>query len=322
MPVFDVFNGDADGLIARHQFRLAHPVAETPLLVTGVKREIELLKRVDASAGDQVNVFDISWDQNTDAAATLLSSGAHLRYFDHHRAGRYSPHPKLEAFIDETPDICTSLIVNRYLNGKHQIWAIAGAFGDNLHASARGLADDAGLSEDKAAQLRQLGECLNYNAYGDSIEDLHYPPAALAIRLQPFKDPFDFIANEDVVTRLAAGYAEDMANAEQLTAAHANDTMSLYVLPDEAWARRVSGVFANHLVHSHPQRAHAVATPDRQGTATVSIRAPLDHLRGASEVAQRFPGGGGRPAAAGINRMPISDMAKLVAAMKDVFGRN
>jgi len=322
MRVFDVFNGDADGLIARHQFRLAHPAMETPQLFTGVKREIELLKHVDASADDEVTVFDISWDQNADAAASLLSSGVPLRYFDHHRAARYSPHPKLEAFIDETPDFCTSLIVNRYLNGRHRTWAVAGAFGDNLHAAARGLAADAALPDAKIELLRQLGECLNYNAYGDSIEDLYYPPAKLAIRLQPYEDPFDFMANEDVVTRLSAGYAEDMARAERQAAVHAGSAMALYVLPDEAWARRVSGAFANHLVHAHPQRAHAVVTPDRQGTATISIRAARDHLHGANQVAQRFPGGGGRAAAAGINRMPISDMAKLVGAMQDVFGRN
>ena len=50
MRYFDVFNGDADGICALHQIRLAEP-AESEL-VTGVKREIELLKRVRAGSGD------------------------------------------------------------------------------------------------------------------------------------------------------------------------------------------------------------------------------------------------------------------------------
>jgi len=38
MKYIDVFNGDADGICALHQLRLAEPVEST--LVTGVKRDI------------------------------------------------------------------------------------------------------------------------------------------------------------------------------------------------------------------------------------------------------------------------------------------
>lgn len=44
MTHYDIFNGDADGLCALVQLRLQHP-AETSL-VTGVKRDIQLLDRV------------------------------------------------------------------------------------------------------------------------------------------------------------------------------------------------------------------------------------------------------------------------------------
>ena len=47
--LFDVFNGDADGLCALHQLRLAEPADSE--LVTGPKRDISLLKRVNAAAG-------------------------------------------------------------------------------------------------------------------------------------------------------------------------------------------------------------------------------------------------------------------------------
>jgi hypothetical protein len=318
MRVFDVFNGDADGLIARHQYRLANPLSDAPTLITGVKRDIDLLRQVNASAGDQVNVFDISWDRNTDAAAALLAAGVTLRYFDHHRACVCKPHPGLESFIDEAPDLCTSLIVNRHLQGTRQRWAVAGAFGDNLHDAALTLANRAAMSEKQINQLRQLGECLNYNAYGDSVADLYYPPATLAMLLLPYEDPFDFIAGEEVLARLAAGYAEDLVRANVIAPIHTNEATALYLLPNENWSRRVSGVFANHLVHHHPKRAHAVVTPDRIGTATVSIRAPLSHTHGANEVAQRF-GGGGRAAAAGIENLALTAIPQLIAAMEQVF---
>ncbi|HHJ80611.1 MAG TPA: DHH family phosphoesterase, partial [Candidatus Tenderia electrophaga] len=43
---FDVFNGDADGLCALQQFRLAFPGESQ--LVSGVKRDIALLRKVSA----------------------------------------------------------------------------------------------------------------------------------------------------------------------------------------------------------------------------------------------------------------------------------
>jgi hypothetical protein len=62
MTCHDVFNGDADGLCALHQLRLAAPRACN--LVTGPKRDIRPLERVDAREGDSVTVLDISLDVN------------------------------------------------------------------------------------------------------------------------------------------------------------------------------------------------------------------------------------------------------------------
>ena len=59
---YDVFNGDADGICALHQLRLAAPC--TSVLITGAKRDIALLERVQAQAGDVVTVLDISMARN------------------------------------------------------------------------------------------------------------------------------------------------------------------------------------------------------------------------------------------------------------------
>lgn len=56
------FNGDADGICALHQWRLAHPAQSE--LVTGVKRDNALLARVPAQAGDEVIAFDIALPGN------------------------------------------------------------------------------------------------------------------------------------------------------------------------------------------------------------------------------------------------------------------
>lgn len=325
MQFFDVFNGDADGLIARHQFRLSFPVPLDHLtLVTGSKREVSLLSRVDvrsiaADAAD-ISVFDISYDQNAESALRLLEAGATIRYFDHHRAHRLQAHPRLAAHIDTSPHACTSLIVDRYLNGAHRAWAIAAAFGDNLTDTAQQLAAQADFTQEQTVLLQQLGECINYNAYGESISDLHYPPEEVARRMMPYRSPFEFAQCEDIFRRLQIGYAQDVRRAQAVLPLHASSVAAVYTLPDERWARRVSGAFANMLVRANPRRAHAVLSCAANGTYTASIRAPQHSPQHADTIAIQFIGGGGRAAAAGINNLATQDIVRLVSLLEQTYG--
>ena len=325
--IFDVFNGDADGLLARHQFRLTYPVAPDQMtLISGVKRDIALLDRLVATgtvqADDLIQVFDISYDRNAAAVQLLLDAGARITYFDHHRASRLQAHPRLIATIDEGPDLCSSLLVDRHCAGAHREWAIAAAFGDNLSGVGGRLARDANLSPARADQLRQLGECLNYNSYGESVDDLFYHPVALAGRLQPYTNPFEFIEHEDIFARLKDGYENDLAKAMTVEALHASHALAVYLLPAQAWARRISGAFANHLVQAFPGRAHAVLSVSATGdgrTATVSIRAPQSAPRDAARVATHFANGGGRAIAAGIESFPLAQLPTLVSVLEQTY---
>jgi|KBSMisStaDraftv2_1062788.scaffolds.fasta_scaffold63673_2 hypothetical protein len=317
MTVFyDVFNGDADGICALHQLRLAEP--RKSVLVTGAKRDIALLERVDAQSGDQVTVLDISLARNAGALKRLLARGAACRYFDHHLPGEIPEHPKLATFIDTAPAVCTSLLVDRYLNGSQRIWAVAGAFGDNLAGSARGAAVRLELNELQLAQLQALGECLNYNAYGDSVDDLHYHPAELYQTLARYSDPFQFITGEPIYEVLRAARADDLYRASEVAPALATAKSAIYVLPDAAWSRRASGTFGNELAVAHPERAHAVLVTGTDGY-TVSVRSPLINARGADAVCREF-GGAGREGAAGINRLPAGDYARFVEVFTRAYG--
>lgn len=324
MRYIDVFNGDADGLIARHQFRLSFPVPYGKLtLVTGPKRDVSLLSGVDmGSVADDavdISVFDISYDQNAQSVLRLLEAGAILRYFDHHRASQLRRHSRLITYIDTSPYLCTGLIVDRYLGGAHRPWAIAAAFGDNLTDIAKGLAAKAKMSLGQILLLQQLGECLNYNAYGESISDLHYPPEDIARRMMPYRSPFEFAHHEDIFHHLQIGFAADLRHAQGIPPLHASRVAAVYVLPDERWARRISGAFANRLVHSHTRRAHAVLSRVANGTLTVSIRAPQDNPHGADTIAIQFTHGGGRAAAAGINNLAAPDIARLVSLLEQTY---
>lgn len=317
MSDIDVFNGDADGLCALHQWRLAHPAQTT--LVTGVKRDIQLLKQVKVGAGGTATVFDISFDSNREDALRLLEAGASLRWFDHHFAGEAVSHPGLETHIDTAADVCTSLIVDGVLGGKYRAWVVAAAFGDNLHASAKRAAEPLGLDEAQITALAELGELLNYNGYGDSVADLHFAPEELYRLMAPFADPLDFITQSPTFAKLQAGFAADMQAAESLQPCLMENHVAAWLLPDAAWARRVIGVMANRLATASPQRAHTLLAPNASGALTVSVRAPKARPDGADELCRRFPTGGGRKAAAGINRLPIEDMGRFLGEFANHF---
>jgi hypothetical protein len=74
----------------------------------------------------------------------------------------------------------------------------------------------------------------------------------------------------------------------------------------------VSGVYSNDLANAHPDRAHAVVTQKDNGGYLISVRAPLNNKTGADELCMKFPTGGGRKAAAGINDLPEDMLANFV----------
>ena len=313
---YDIFNGDADGICALHQLRLDVP-RETEL-VTGVKRDIALLSRVEAGRGDEVTVLDVSVVPNAPALTRALERGARVRWFDHHASGEIPNHPLLEPHIDTSPSICTSLIVDRELEGRHRLWAVVAAFGDNLVDAAIAAAQPMRLDHTELARLHELGDCLNYNAYGESIDDLHYHPADLYRTLAPYRDPRHFLFDEPVFNVLKSAFAEDLYRAGEIEPQRSSERAALYVLPDAAWARRINGLFANRLAQASPGRAHAVLVKKPAGYL-VSVRAPLERPRGAAELCAQFEGGGGRAGAGGIDPMRESDLERFAIAFEKAF---
>ena len=314
---YDIFNGDADGICALHQLRLDAPRASE--LVTGVKRDIRLLDRIEADAGDELTVLDISMKENAAALDRVLAAGGRVRYFDHHAAGVIPKHPLLEAHIDTSPDVCTSLLVDKDLSGKYRMWAVVAAFGDNLVSAALGAAQPLRLDRTELARLHELGDCLNYNAYGESLDDLHYQPADLYRTLSRYRDPRHFIFDEPVFNVLKSAYADDLYRAQQIEPQDSTASAAIYILPDAAWARRVNGLYGNRLAQAHPRRAHAILVGKGTGFV-VSVRASTERPRGAGALCEQFESGGGREAAGGINYLPATDLDRFIAAFQRAFG--
>ena len=311
---YDVFNGDADGIFSLVQLRLSEP--REAELVTGRKRDIKLLSRVKAGSDDQVTVLDISMRSNADDLQRILNAGADVFYVDHHNAGEMPEAENLTALIDTSPEICTAMLVDSYLEGAHRAWAVTAAFGDNFPKLATSKAKGYDLPLE---QLERLGMLVNYNGYGGTIDDLLYHPADLYHELASFKTPMDFLnENRSVFDKLEAGYETDLANAKQAKILDETPQGRVITLADSAGSRRISGVFGNQLAQDNPERAHAILTA-QEGGYLVSIRAPLSKRAGADTLALEFETGGGRSAAAGINHLADADVDKFIKAFRAAF---
>lgn len=315
---YDVFNGDADGLCALLQLRLAQPAEAT--LITGVKRDIELLAQITAQAGDQITVLDISLTKNRSALDRLLAQGASVFYVDHHQAGEIPHHAQLKTLINTDANSCTSLLMDDYLAGQYRAWAVVGAFGDNLIAAAEQVARSLSLTRTQLASLQQLGVYLNYNGYGSCLTDLHFAPDTLYRAARLYASPLTFMNEQPhIYEQLMTGYADDMTQALAIKADYQSTSSAVYSLPDTAWARRVSGVFSNELANQHPNRAHAVLNVTLQGDYQVSVRAPLTNKTGADELCSAFVTGGGRKGAAGINHLPVDCLPDFINAFTQQY---
>jgi len=319
MTQFDVFNGDADGICALQQLRLEAPVDN--VLITGLKRDVALLRRVNAEPGDTVTVLDVSADANREALVSLLDRGVRVHYFDHHFAGEVPVSAYLDAHIDTAPDTCTSLIVDKHLEGARRAWAVVGAYGDNLPQAARSCAQSLQLSADDVNTLRELGENLAYNAYGDCEEDVIVHPRDLYRAINAYADPLRFPREDSLCHRIGAQKRADLDNAQHIAPAIARPGSALYVLPSEPWARRVRGALSNTLANRTPSLAHAVLTTNHHGGFTVSLRAPIAEPVGADAICRRFATGGGRAAAAGVNHLPRDELGAFVDALDAAFPR-
>ncbi|OGR03755.1 MAG: acetyltransferase, partial [Deltaproteobacteria bacterium RIFOXYD12_FULL_50_9] len=298
--------------------RLVEPRPEA-IIISGVKRDIKLLKQVVGVTGAVITVLDISLDSNREYLPALLAT-CRIMYIDHHFAGSIPDSGNLETHIDADPEVCTSLLVDRLLGGRFRPWAVVAAFGDNLHRTAAAVAPT-DWSTAQLDQARELGELLNYNSYGAALEDLHFTPQALYAAIRPYEDPFEFFRKSPVLSRLRDGFAGDMQAAAGLAPYRECRAGRVFMLPGEPWARRVAGVFINEKARDMPESAHVLLTENSDKSYMISVRAPLADKRGADILCRQFPTGGGRAAAAGINSLPPALLPEFLRAFEEVFAQ-
>lgn len=172
-------------------------------------------------------------------------------------------------------------------------------------------------------QLRELGELVNYNAYGSTVEDLHFHPSQLYTILSAYPDPMSFLEDRpEALNILRAGYHSDWDIAEQAREIDISNAGQILSLPASPASNRISGLFANALVDEDPDKAFAILThlDPEVGGYRVSVRAPSTRKTQAADQFAKAYGGGGRVKAAGIDHLKPCQVDGFIDAFQLAFG--
>ena len=323
MADFDLFNGDADGIFSLLQLRQIEPRPKATL-ITGVKRDTRLFSRItnQTQSGDRITALDIGMARNAAGLASTLEAGAEIFFCDHHPTGDITQHDKLTVLMDTSAKTCTAYLIDQYLDGAKAAWAVCGAYGDNFQALAADIATERDLSL-PLSKLRELGELVNYNAYGMTIEDLHFHPQDLYKTLLAYPDPMAFLEDAPgALDILRQGHRSDWEIAGSAREIHISNAGQILSLPASPASNRISGLFANALVDEEPDKAFAVLTRlgAEGGGYRVSVRAPLARKTlPANTFAAKFDGGG-RAEAAGIDLLTDEALSQFIDAFDEAFG--
>lgn len=316
MKYYDFFNGDADGIISLHQFRLQFPRKSE--LFTGVKRDVKLLRHAVDIKNATLTVFDISLLSNSDYIENILKNNNKVSWFDHHEPGNTDLGDNFSIRVDADPNCCTNILVDKYLDGLHRPWTICGAYGDNLHEQAEKL--NPCFSETKMRELKEIGETLNYNGYGNQESDLTVHPKDVYLDIQKYKSPFQYKKLSEIYNKINTQMKSDEAELNSSEILHTSKTGNIILLPDTKASIRYSGIYSNKQTTDNPSKAFAILTNINEDTYRISIRSPKNNPVGASKLALSFPTGGGREKAAGINELPRTELKNFIEKFEYIYG--
>ena len=317
MDYYDFFNGDADGIISLHQYRMHYP--KDSQLFTGVKRDVKLLRHCTDIKDSTFTVFDISLLSNTDYIKPILDGGNYVKWFDHHEPGETDLGDNFSIKVDADPNCCTNILVDEYLNGLYRPWTICGIYGDNLHEQADKF--NPCFNKASMAKLKEVGETLNYNGYGNEELDLTVHPKDVYLDLKDYESPFEYRKKSETYNKIYKQMKSDEAELSSSEILHESETGKVILLPNTRASIRYSGIYSNQQTTDSPDKAFAILTSVDGGNYRISIRSPKTNPYGASKLALQFPTGGGREKAAGVNELPKPELNNFIEKFEEVYGK-
>jgi len=307
------FNGDADGICSALQFLLS--TYNVKAAYTGVKRDQNLLRYGVSLKQENILVFDIELEKAKDSLKQVLDNKCSVTWFDHHGNNKekdFCHYLNFHAFINNSKDTNTSLIVNKFLNKPELLkWAIVGLFGDNIDDIALHYVKELNLSHEELCILSSLGKLINYNSYGQKLEDLIIDPLNILNTAKSYIDPIVFYYNTGIIHKLKKHSTEDFHLALSCYKGE-----NIVFLPNASWSFRVYGILGNYLANTYKQNAFAILVEIDDSNFLVSVRAPLCTAVGAGNLCRKFATGGGRERAGGINKLNKDSLEQFIQAFK------
>jgi hypothetical protein len=191
-------------------------------------------------------------------------------------------------------------------------------YGDNLHEQADKF--NPCFDEITMSKLKEVGETLNYNGYGNEELDLTAHPKDVYIDLKEYESPFEYRIKSETYNKIHTHMKSDEAELSSSEILHESETGKVILLPNTRASIRYSGIYSNQQTTDSPDEAFAILTSVGGGNYRISIRSPKTNPYGASKLALQFPTGGGREKAAGVNELPKSELNNFIEKFEEVYG--
>ena len=302
MPHFDVFNGDADGLCALHQLRLAEPAdAVARHRPEARHRAARARRRRGRRPGHGARRLARPQSRRARAAARARRAGALVRPPPRgrdpgapaprgaHRHGAGDLHER-----DRRPAPRRAL---PRVGGRRRVRRQPRAHRRRARRLDRPRAPASSRRCARSARISTTTPTATPRRTCSSR-----PPSSTA-RSRRTPTRCGSPRRRRCVAKLRAGRLADMGARSRWRPIGRASTC----YPTPTGRDGSSGTLANDLAARAPDRAHAVLVPCPNDGYRVSIRAPRAAPNGCAALAREFATGGGREAAAGIDHLPVAE---------------
>ncbi len=317
---YGFFNGDADGIISMYLFNW-YSGREMNEYYTGIKRDVELLRHAKDIESSNLFVFDVSMLSNEKYLKPLIDQDNTIRWYDHHKLpDDENIRNSILYKVSTDPKHCTAMMVEEYFSSSTMIaglrsWVICAAYGDNLHTTVQELNEDMhpSFTQPTLDIYKEVGETLNYNGYGNQESDLTVHPKEVFLDMCKYDNPKTYHAESEIFKKINTQMKQDASLLESSSeTVHESEIGSIIILPEGSASIRYSGIYSNLLSMNNKSKAFAIMTVYDENNYKISIRAPQDNPVGACDLALKFPTGGGREKAAGVNQLPCDQVDAFV----------
>ena len=169
-------------------------------------------------------------------------------------------------------------------------------------------------------ELKEIGETLNYNGYGNQESDLTVHPKDVYLDIQKYKSPFQYKKLSEIYNKINTQMKSDETELNSSEILHTSKTGNIILLPTQKHLLDTR-IYSNKQTTDNPSKAFAILTNINEDTYRISIRSPKNNPVGASKLALSFPTSGGREKdLVKINELPKTELKNFIEKFEYIYG--